>query len=271
MTSRASASDATSGHAAGPGPAIRAFRLLRYIAEGGATGNLSEVARRIDVNRVTVMRLLDTLEQEGLIERTAPGTHRVGMAFLTLAASALGSHDLVSMARRVMPGLSAATQLSCYLCVREHTEVVYVLREMAQTPLVSNIRVGTRLPAYRATPGRMLLADLDAAALAALYAPPALTPAAFDAVRATLAQDRARGSAWSHSGLEAGVDACAVGIRDASGLTIAALSVAGPESRFAADASLRERVEQALHEAAGTLSRALGWRDAGAAPAHAQR
>ena len=61
-------------------PVMRGMRLLRYIAEGGSTANLSEVGRLIDVNRVTVMRLLTTLEHEGLIERRRVGMLRDGCA-----------------------------------------------------------------------------------------------------------------------------------------------------------------------------------------------
>ena len=54
-------------------PVERAFRLLRYIADGGSTANLSDVARQINVNRVTVMRLLESLKAAGLIEAVPPG------------------------------------------------------------------------------------------------------------------------------------------------------------------------------------------------------
>src|SRR5690606_24155389 len=134
------------------------MRLLRYIAEGGNTGNLSEVGRLIDVNRVTVMRLLATLEHEGLIERLPQGGHRVGMAFLTMAASALGSIDLISAGRRSVEQLSRDLGVSAYLVVLEGYHVVYVQREMPEGGLVSHIRVGSRVPAFLTAPGRVMLA-----------------------------------------------------------------------------------------------------------------
>src|SRR5699024_2102727 len=82
-------------------PVVRGLRLLRYIAEGGSTANTSEVGRLIDVNRVTVSRLLATLEAEGLIERLPQGGHQVATGFLSLAASCLAENDLLGAARRV--------------------------------------------------------------------------------------------------------------------------------------------------------------------------
>jgi DNA-binding IclR family transcriptional regulator len=242
-------------------PVERAFRLLRFIADGGSTANLSDVARQINVNRVTVMRLLESLKSVGLIEVIPPGgSHRLGMPFLTLAASALGSSDLTSRARQVLPGLVSQTGLSAYLAVREGTELIYLLCETPDTPLVSRIRVGSRIPAHRATPGLAMLAHLDASELASLYAN---LPGGdehsdqpdWEALNAALGTARANGCAWSFSGLEAGIDSCAAAVIDSRGNVVAALSVAGPNSAFAADGTLRATVEASVKAAARELSR----------------
>ncbi|NKJ48409.1 IclR family transcriptional regulator [Burkholderia sp. SG-MS1] len=244
-------------------PVERAFRLLRFIAEGGSTANLSDVARQINVNRVTVMRLLESLKSVGLIEVIAPGgSHRLGMPFLTLAASALGSSDLTSRARQVLPGLASRTGLSAYLAVREGTELIYLLCETPDTPLVSRIRVGSRIPAHRATPGLAMLAHLDASELATLYAN-ANQPNAganddqpdWDTLQAALDTVRANGCAWSFSGLEAGIDSCAAAVIDSRGNVLAALSVAGPNTAFTNDGTLRATVEASVTAAARELSR----------------
>lgn len=64
----------------------------------------------------------------------------------------------------------------------------------------------------------------------------------------------AEGCAWSFSGLEAGIDSCAVAVRDTRGEVLAALSVAGPNTAFSADADLRAKVESSVKAAANALS-----------------
>src|SRR5690554_1240352 len=150
-------------------PVIRGMRLLRYIAEGGNTANLSEVGRSIDVNRVTVMRLLATLEHEGLIERLPQGGHQVGMGLLTLAASALGSIGQLEAGRRAVERLSRDLSVSAYMVVLEGYHVVYVHREMPEGGLVSHIRVGSRVPAFLTAPGRAMLAILPKEEIQALW------------------------------------------------------------------------------------------------------
>jgi len=269
-------------------PVERAFRLLHFIADGGSTANVSEISRQINVNRITVMRLLDTLETAGLITPVhvngVPAAHQLGMRFLTLAASALGSYDLTARARQVMPALVAATGLSAYLVVRDGTEVVYLLRETPDTPLVSRVKVGSRLPAHTATSGLVLLAQLDPVALRALYkdvfsldANPhqagnrtslntdlrsELYPKDFDVLQATLATVREQGCAWSFSGLEAGINSCAAAVIDQHGHAIAALSLAGPSGQFGGSEIERQdqcsKIEKALQFSVAELSRSQG-------------
>jgi DNA-binding IclR family transcriptional regulator len=237
---------------------------LRFIAEGGSTANLSEVGRRIDVNRVTVMRLLATLEHEGMLERLPQGGHEIGFGFLKLSARVLAANDLTTFARRVLARLSASLQLSAYLVVRDGGHALYLLRDMPNTSLVSNIQVGSRVPAHLTTPGRMLIADLPPDELRAMLGDDPLptvtgqSPATHARLAEILGADRERGCAWSFSAYEAGIDSCAAPVRDASGEVIAAISVAGPQQRFEADGTLRERVEREVKTAARDLSALLG-------------
>ena len=247
-------------------PVMRGLRLLRFIAEGGATANLSEVGRRIDMNRVTVMRLLATLEHEGMVERLPQGGHTVGFSFLKLASRVLAANDLTTFARRVLAQLSSSLQLSAYLAVPDGGHVLYLLRDMPNTGLVSNIQVGSRVPAHLTTPGRMLIAHLSPEALRERLGDDPLptvtgqSPATHARLAEILGADLERGCAWSFSAFEPGIDACAAPVMDATGDVIAAISVAGPQQRFEADGTLRERVEKEVKAAAKDLSALLGYR-----------
>ncbi|MDX3893083.1 IclR family transcriptional regulator [Pusillimonas sp.] len=247
-------------------PVMRGMRLLRYIAEGGNTGNLSEVGRLIDVNRVTVMRLLATLEHEGLIERLPQGGHRVGMAFLTLAASALGSVDLLGEGRHRVERLSRELGVSAYMVVLEGYHVVYVHREMPEGGLVSHIRVGSRVPAFLTAPGRAMLAQLDDGEVKRLWSAwrdgesDKQSVARMDAAEFArqLEEDGGKGHAWSFSGYEAGINACAAAVKAGGGRPVAALSVVAPQPLFDADPGLRERMQRGVVQAARDLSRVAG-------------
>ncbi|MCO5397936.1 IclR family transcriptional regulator [Ralstonia soli] len=250
-------------------PVIRGLRLLRYMAEGGSTANLSEVGRRIDVNRITVMRLLATLEHEGMLERLPQGGHQIGFEFLKLASTVLAANDLTSFARRILTRLSESLQLSAYLVVRDGGHALYLLREMPKTALVSNIQVGSRIAAHLTTPGRVLIADLPPDTLRDLLGNDPLptatgqSPGTHARLAQILAADRERGCAWSFSAFEPGIDSCAAPVHDRSPIAIAAISVAGPHQRFELDPTLHERVEREVKVAAHDLSILLGNRQDG--------
>jgi DNA-binding IclR family transcriptional regulator len=239
-------------------PVQRAMRLLQYLVDGGSTASLSEAARGLDINRATLSRLLDTLEHEGILERQPGVGHRLGLRFLGMAASALSSRDLPQLAGPILDGLAARLGLSAYLTVPQGGQVLYLLRAVPDTPLVSHIRLGSQVPAHQTAPGRSLLASRSPEQRRALLgadplpAATARSPGTHAALDAVLAEDAARGCAWSFSGLEAGVNACAAATAGGT----AAISVAGPAAAFVDDAA----VEAAVKHAAAELSRLLGER-----------
>ncbi|MGD1325560.1 IclR family transcriptional regulator, partial [Pandoraea pnomenusa] len=204
-------------------PVMRALKLLRFVADGGSTANLSEVGRRIGVNRVTVMRLIETLQFEGVLEPLAQGGHRLGLGFLTLAATALAGEDHLATARRVLTRVTGETGLSSYLTVLDGANVRYLLCETPALPLVSNIRAGSRVTAHLTAPGRALLAHLSGERRRALLGPEPLAAVTAQSARtyaaldAQLAADRDAGCAWSQDGFEAGIDACAAAVLDSHG------------------------------------------------------
>lgn len=235
---------------------------MRYIAEGGSTANLSEVGRFIDVNRVTVMRLLATMEQEGMVERLPQGGHRIGLGFLTMAASGLGSLDLLSAGRRFLVRLCQDLGLSTYLVVMDASDIVYVAREMPESGLVSHIRVGSRVAAHLTAPGRAMLATLEPEELAQRMAGvgvPGLAgksdSSALKQLNEILAREREQGCAWSFSGYEAGINACAAAVRSVSGSAVAAISVVGPERVFGENGAFAKKVEAAVKLATDELAR----------------
>jgi len=243
-------------------PVLRGLTLMRYLAEGGATTNLSEVSRLTNINRITLMRLIQTLEHAGMIEPLPQGGHRLGLDFLTLAANAYKQDDLLAAGRRVLESLQSKLSLSCYLVVLDGCEAVYMLRAMPEQGLVSQIRVGSRVLAVQTTPGRILLAQLPQAELESRLQqaqkqqllPPALTLAqCLEQAR----EDAKHASLWSYGGYEADIDACAALVRDGHGTALAALSAAGPRSRFNHDPELRTRTEKSLLQAADELSTLL--------------
>ncbi|RAI43817.1 IclR family transcriptional regulator [Rhodoplanes roseus] len=259
-------------------PAQRAVRLLRAIVEGDAVVNASVTAKALGINRTTLIRLLHTLASERFIERRTYGEGwQPGVGFLGLAARALFSQDLVRVALPVLTALSDAFRLSAHLGVLDGRDVLYLLRRAPDLHVVSNVRVGCRLPAHATTMGRMLLAHLPVEALRALYARGALeaytdkTATTLPRLVAQLDVDRAAGLAFSESNFEIGIDSVAAAVFDHSGAAIAAINLTGPAGLFPDGKAARVRLGAAVRQAAAEISARLGHvtPDVGAGPATA--
>jgi DNA-binding IclR family transcriptional regulator len=246
-------------------PVQRAVRLIRHVAEGNPVLNMSETAKLLKINRTTLLRLLHTLEAEGFVERRPGGAgFQIGLSFLEVGARALFSQDLVQVAMPVLTRLAEDLQLSAHLGVLDGSDVLYLVRRTPDTPLASNIRVGSRLPAHATAMGRMILAYMPAVDVERLYAGKVLerfsehTAGTLAALQAKLENDRAAGIAWSEAHFERGIGSAAVAVFDFAGAPLGAVNVSGPVGAFVGE-NRRAVIGKAVRAAGAEISRRLGW------------
>jgi DNA-binding IclR family transcriptional regulator len=243
-------------------PVQRATRLLRRIADGDRVTNMSRTARDLDISRTTLLRLLHTLEAERFIEPAGDAGWRIGPGLIGLAAHAFASGDLAEAAQPVLQRLAEQVGMSAHLGVLDGREIVYLVRRTPNASFVSNIRVGSRLPAHAANMGRIILAHLPEAEVRALYAgvpmpaATAHTATTLDGLLTRLAQDREAGLAWSDGHFEPGIASVAAAVRDATGRPVAAINVSGQAASFENN---RARIGAAVAEAAAEISGRLGF------------
>ncbi|MDR3523497.1 MAG: IclR family transcriptional regulator [Acetobacteraceae bacterium] len=247
-------------------PVQRAARLLRQIADGDPVTNMARTARALDINRTTLLRLLHTLEAERLIEPRGsdiPGW-RIGRGLIALAAHAFYSDDMVQAAIPVLTHLAETLGLSTHLGQLDGREIVYLVRRTPNLSFVSNIRVGSRLPAHATTMGRIILAHMPQQDVARIFADQPLeavtahTAVNLPQLRLRLDQDREAGLAWSDEFFEAGISSVAAPILDAAGQPVAAINISGQVAAFAGE-ERRAEIGRAVVAAAEEISRQLGW------------
>lgn len=248
-------------------PVTRAFTLLRHIAAGNRCRNTAQAAKATGINRTTLIRLLATLEEEGMIEAIADeGGYRLGTGLISLAAEALHGREIAQVARPFLAELVKTLNLSAHLGILEGREIVYLARVTPNSHLASNVREGTRLPAHATTIGRILLAELPLDELRDRYRSVKLdafsekTSTSLATLEAQLAEDRALGVAWSMANFEPEIGSAAVLVRDHRGAPAGAINVTGHASTFMPGNPRLPEIEAALKRAASGISQALGYR-----------
>jgi IclR family pca regulon transcriptional regulator len=197
---------------------------------------LSEVARATGLSRAAARRFLLTLVALGYVHQ-AEGRFSLRPRVLELGYAFLSGLTLPEVAQPHMEAFVSEVNESSSISVLDDTEIVYVARVPTRRIMSITLTVGSRLPAYATSMGRVLLASLDPEALAermSRTSPQALTPYTLtdgEGLAEVLRAVREEGYAAVDQELEEGLRSLAVPIHDGAGAVVAALNVSVHASR----------------------------------------
>ena len=241
----------------------RAITVLEILARRGEAG-VSEVAAELAVHKSTAFRLLETLEDRGMVEQaTDRGKYRLGFGVVRLAGAVSARLDVVSQGRPACERLAVEVGETVNLAVLREHYAVNVDQVRGQATVTTHNWVGQLTPLHATSSGKVLLAALPAAERAAVVGAsglPAFTPATLSSAPALdeqLAVVRRRGYAVTVEEYEVGLNAVAAPITGADGQVLAAISASGPAYRFTEE-RLYE-IAPAVIAAAAEISRRLGY------------
>src|SRR5436305_1281476 len=131
--------------------------------------------------RAVARRFLLTLVKLGYVNAAA-GRFSLRPRVLELGYAYLSSLTLTEVAQPHMEALVAEVNESSSISVLDELEVVYVVRVPTRRIMSITLAVGTRLPAYATSMGRVLLAALPEAELSARLARIDIRPLASRAI-----------------------------------------------------------------------------------------
>ena len=239
----------------------RGLEVIRSFSARAPQQTLSEVAARSGLSRAGARRILLTLQTLGYV--SSEGKYfSLTPRILDLGFAYLSSMPIWNLAEPAMEALAEKVKESRSAAVLDGTDIVYVLRVSTHKIMSITLGVGSRLPAYCTSMGRVLLAGLpEDQAMACLQAsrPAALTRHTLtdlDALRLKITQTRKQGWCLVNQELEEGLMALAAPVHDRSGRTIAALNISGQANRTSAKV-MQETMLPPLLAAAQTISRLL--------------
>src|SRR5690606_13530944 len=147
------------------GSLAKGLGVLEILAGAPAGLRLTEVAEAAGLTRAGARRLLLTLVSEGYA-RLEGRQFVLSAKLLSLGRAWLGGGSIWSLAEPILREVSHAVGESCSAAVLEGEDIVYVARVAGRRIVSVSLSVGTRLPAYCTSMGRVLLSSLDDAELA---------------------------------------------------------------------------------------------------------
>jgi IclR family transcriptional regulator, pca regulon regulatory protein len=235
-----------------------ALRVLQSFSHDHPSLTISEAANLVGITRGTARRVLITFASMGLV--TASGRNYIPTArIMTLGYGYLSSLPFWELSQSYLEELQKRLNESCSIATLDGPEIVYVARAAARRSMSLTLTVGSRLPAYATSMGRVLLAGLDESDLinhlASIEMRP-LTPKTITSKEKLvdeLRKVRRQGYAIVDGEREEGVRSAAAPIRIRSERVAAALNVSTNAGRVSLR-ELRERCLPALIETADAIS-----------------
>ncbi|MBR0668503.1 IclR family transcriptional regulator [Roseomonas hellenica] len=217
--------------------ARKAIHLLRQFTRAEPELGVSELARRLGMDRAGVHRLLRALLEERFVEQD-PGTrlYRLGLGVLDVAAVRISQHGLLTIAPPHLERLRDAVGETVALLVADGQEAVCLAVVESRQAVRVGYDIGERMPLHASAGGQALLAHFAEADRRAVYAaglarytPRTLTDP--EALEAHLARIRQDGAGSAEDSYYEGIVSAAAPVMDPKQRLAGAVSIAAPMPR----------------------------------------
>lgn len=243
---------------------VHAMDLLDQFREGDAEFGITDLSKRLKLQKNNVFRLVATLKSKQYIEKNnATGKYRLGTQARALGQLASHQLDLVNHARPVLNDLKQQCHETCYFSVNKDGYSYYLDGVESDLPVRVVQLVGTSRPLYFTAAGKVLLAFLESQQQRGLlsssetYGFSSSTNTDIDVLQADLDIIARQGYAIDDQEHEVGVMEIAAPVFDANAAIIGVLSISGPRMRVVE--RLETELLPLLCKSAAQLSGILGY------------
>ena len=209
----------------------RALDILSLLTEERPSITVREVVAATGLAKTTVIRLIQTLEQMGLLWATTSG-YMAGPGLWRWAHLARSSWELPPETKRMMRDLAAKDRETVNVYVARDIVRVCIAQQESPQPLRHVVHVGDELPLWAGASAKVLLRNATPALLERVARSSPYGEEHVRRMREWIDEAAQQGYAVSHGEREEGLSAVAVPILGRSGTVVAALTLSGPTVRF---------------------------------------
>lgn len=245
------AEGAADGHSSGVRSVRRAVDILNLLSEERPAVSLREITEATGLAKTTALRLVQTLEESGLLG-PHPAGYTAGPTLWRWAYLAHSQWEVPQDTRKVMRDLADRLGETVNLFVARGVSRICVAHEESPHPLRHVLDVGDEQPLWAGASSKVLLRDAQEPFLRRVAASSPQGEELTGRLRTWAAEAARRGYAVSSSEFDEGLSAVAVPVTGRSGRVAASLSVSGPSHRFPYEAV--ERFAAELTEGARLIS-----------------
>ena len=240
----------------------RGLIVIQAFTQQNPQMTISQLSVRTGLSRAAVRRCLYTLTKLGFAGSDDGSRYSLRPRMLTLSHTFTTSNTLASAAQPVLERMSATYRESFSVATLDGDDIVYIARSSgsgASRVMSVDLHIGSRLPAYCTSMGRILLAWLPPDQLEYYLAHVTLTPhttrtvTSVEKLRGLLRSTRRNGFALCDQEYEVGLRSLAVPVYAPSGRVVATLNLSGNAPRLSV-LDMQTRFLPPLRAAANELS-----------------
>lgn len=143
--------------------ADRMIKILEYVVRASKPTRLTDITRELELDKTTASRYLDVLRDAGYLTRD-PDTRRfeIGPGLLSLAAATVKHSNVLSIVRPHIRRVRDLTGETVTLQIRVGDDRVGIDGAESHNHVRRVVPLGERLPLYRGTAAKVILAFLSA-------------------------------------------------------------------------------------------------------------
>lgn len=243
----------------------RGLEVLQAFTPQRPLLSISQISQKTGIPRAAVRRCLYTLGKLGFVYAEDGKNFQLRPRVLSLGHAWLASTPLARSAQPVLRHLSEMLNESCSIATLDGDDILYIARASSSRIMTIDLDIGSRLPAWATSMGRVLLSHQPEEKLNDMLGRVTMiryTPQTVDSVsklRALLKTVRQQGYALNDQELEMGLRSLAVPLFNAQGHAVAALNV-GVHAAQVSTGEMLDRVLPELQKAQHELALLLRWR-----------
>ncbi|MCH1503511.1 MAG: helix-turn-helix domain-containing protein [Verrucomicrobiales bacterium] len=239
----------------------RGLEVLQAFSGQTRTLKMAAISEVTGLSRAVVRRCLYTLSEMGYVRQSTDG-YQIEPKVLALSQTYFSSSSLPKVAQPFLDEIRETLGESCSLAVLDGSQVVYIARSAAKRIMTVSLGIGSRLPAYCTSLGRVILAGLERDALEELLGKMERkrhtehTVIAIRELKQRIARVATDGYALVDQELEIGLRSLAVPVRSQQGKVVAAINV-GVQATRISQRDMRSQMLPALQSAAQQVGQRL--------------
>jgi IclR family pca regulon transcriptional regulator len=236
----------------------RGLIVIQAFTQQSPQMTISQLSIKTGLSRAAVRRCLYTLAKLGFAGAEDGSRYSLRPRMLTLSHTFTASNTLATAAQPILERMSSALRESFSVATLDGEDIVYIARTQVNRVMAVDLHIGSRLPAYCTSMGRVLLANLPAEQLEHYLAKVVLTPhttrtvTSIEKLRLALRNVRRNGYALVDQEYEVGLRSLAVPVYTSSGRVVATLNLSGNAPRLSV-LEMQSRFLAPLRNAASEL------------------